>query len=124
MSLSNIKVNNKQVVGVDDEPVIDSENLLKSGGVVSYIDEEVKDKFPYIINETIDIPSTLDIADASGNVLTRFYEGHIQTKYFDSSYVVNKVNKIDTIDKIEEHSNLVVVDSSGYVLTKFEDGHI
>ena len=35
MSLSNIKVNNSNVIGVDEVPVYGSKNLIKSGGIVN-----------------------------------------------------------------------------------------
>ena len=36
MSLSNIKVNNSTIIGVDDEPIVNSQNLVTSGGVASH----------------------------------------------------------------------------------------
>jgi hypothetical protein len=37
MSLSNIKVNNSSIIGVDDEPTDGSNNLVKSGGIFNKI---------------------------------------------------------------------------------------
>jgi len=37
MSLSNIKVNNSTVTGVDNEPTAGSDNLIKSGGVFKFL---------------------------------------------------------------------------------------
>ena len=45
MSLSNIKVNNSTVIGVDNEPTAESDNLVKSGGVLKYL----VDTFGFII---------------------------------------------------------------------------
>ena len=37
MSLSNIKVNDSTVIGVDEQPTTGSNNLVKSGGVFANI---------------------------------------------------------------------------------------
>ena len=39
MALSNIKVNNQQVIAVDEEPITESDDLIKSKGVRKYLAE-------------------------------------------------------------------------------------
>ena len=61
----------------------------------------------------------LDITDTSGNVLVRFSNGDIKTRYFDS-------NKISTalMNDDAANSDLDITDISGNVLVRFSDGDI
>lgn len=74
--------------GVDDIPTTGSDNPVKSGGVYSTT--------PSI--EDTDVNSDLDFSDEDGNVLMRLYDGHIKTKYFDSSDLPSG-NIVDTSSK-------------------------
>ena len=92
MSLSSIKVNNQQVIGVDED-LIDyrSNNLAKSGVVVEAfigIESQVSEN-QYFTPQTHfdDSESDLSICDGNNNVLVSFSDGHIKTKNFDSKHL-------------------------------------
>lgn len=88
--------------------------------------------------------SDLDFSDEQGNILTRFSEGHIKTKYFDSSKDASeeerglmsaedktKLNTIeegadvsDVVTKNTDKSDLDFSDEQGNVVLRIKDGHI
>lgn len=47
--------------------------------------ERIQAKFDAIFPNSENETSDLDIIDSAGNVLVRCYNGHIKTKYFDST---------------------------------------
>ena len=72
MALDNIKVNNNQIAIVDNEPIIDSENLIKSKSVA-----EIGIKSDYSLAD-------LEITDEDDHTLFGIHKGDIRTKNFDS----------------------------------------
>lgn len=61
----------------------------------------------------------LDIADASGNVIARFSDGHIKTKEFDS-----RTTSSDIIKDTDSTADLDITDANGNVLARFVEGHV
>ena len=66
--------------------------------------------------------SDLDFSDEQGNILARFSEGHIKTKYFDSSkdvsgVVTENTNNAD-LDFSDEQGNVVMRIANGHIKTK------
>ena len=72
MSLSQIKVNDSVVTIVDDEPILESKNLVKSGGVEKNITVKSKKE---------NNGSDLNIIDKAGNILAKYEKGIHITKY-------------------------------------------
>lgn len=88
--------------------------------------------------------SDLDFSDEQGNILTRFSEGHIKTKYFDSSKDASEEErglmsaedktKLNTIEEGADVSGVVIKntdkgdldfsDEQGNVILRIKDGHI
>ena len=88
--------------------------------------------------------SDLDFSDEQGNILTRFSEGHIKTKYFDSSKDASEEErglmsaedktKLNTIEEGADVSGVVIKntdksdldfsDEQGNVVLRIKDGHI
>ena len=88
--------------------------------------------------------SDLDFSDEQGNILTRFSEGHIKTKYFDSSKDASEEErglmsaedktKLNTIEEGADVSGVVTKnidkgdldfsDEQGNVILRIKDGHI
>ena len=77
MSLSNIKVNDSTVTGVDEQPTAGSDNLVKSGGVQKYGIEFLSDISKIITQETEFTPSFPYIHAA-------ILQGHKYIIHFDS----------------------------------------
>lgn len=88
--------------------------------------------------------SDLDFSDEQGNILARFSEGHIKTKYFDSSKDASEEErglmsaedktKLNTIEEGADVSGVVIKntdkgdldfsDEQGNVVLRIKDGHI
>lgn len=88
--------------------------------------------------------SDLDFSDEQGNILTSFSEGHIKTKYFDSSKDASEEErglmsaedktKLNTIEEGADVSGVVIKntdkgdldfsDEQGNVILRIKDGHI
>lgn len=77
--------------------------------------------------------SDLDIADPQGNVLVRFTNGHIQTKYFDSNDSMTQEDKseiesellaVPAVNISNADADMDISDESGDVLVRFTEGGI
>lgn len=81
------------------------------------------------------------VIDDDGNVIIKSKNGHIQTKYFDSSKDATSQQrglmsasdkiKLDNLkfsdiegSSVDDNSNLVLCDENGYVILRLENGHI
>lgn len=90
--------------GVDEEPVVGSDNLVKSGGVYN--------STPTVANSYTE--SDLDISDEDGNVLAIIANGHIKVKNFDSADINESISAIlsnmgfDNITEFSEEENYVI----------------
>lgn len=60
----------------------------------------------------------LDIKDENGYVLVRFSNGHIRTKYFDSSNILTGISVADN-----DEADLDIKDDDNNVLARFSNGH-
>ena len=107
MSLNKISINNKEIIGVDDEPFAESDNLIKSKGVFENTPSLKLDNSSSLLN----------IGDEQGNVILEFNNGHLKTKEFNSNDAL--------ITQYDNSSNeLNVGDINGEVIAKFVNGHI
>lgn len=85
---------------VDDVPTAESENLVKSGGVKKYIDDN------FVRQD--EGPIDLDISDENNNTIARFSNGHIKTKNFDSyETATNVANNTEAISALEEKTDAI-----------------
>ena len=117
-------------VGVDDEPTAGSDNFVKSGGVSKAVKS--------IVSSSNYEFTDLDISDIFYNVIMRLKNGHIKTKYFDSSSIIeNNINpqffknikndvittNIDALDfcVADEMDNLILECIGGHIKTKYFD---
>lgn len=130
--------------------------VAKAGSWETFTDAEKAELVNYLYSITnvrvldIEGDSDLDITDLSGNVLSRFSDGHIKTKNFDSRNVINQsqldalndsindrfedvseeIEEIDSkivhpIDiKSKDEGDLDISDDVGNILARFENGHI
>ena len=118
--------------GVDDKPVKESDNLVKSGGIWNAITR----------NEN-NIPSKLFICDENGNVVLDLSNGFVKTKNFDSTKIPKEIESFlqiinENYEKIKEVENkinlkisdefgpirLFIKDKNGNVLLELYDGVI
>ncbi len=139
-----------EINGYDPTKGINIQNAIDVLAQKHIILEEESKTHPYITeSEDENDNSALDISDTDGNVVVRFYEGHIQTKNFDSSAIIKDVVtyeenglmisddkiKLDTVEEgaidnliynRSDNSSAVLnlSDENGYVIVQFKDGHI
>lgn len=96
--------------GVDNEPIDESENLVKSGGIASYI----KKSTPIVKhNDNTD----LDIEDDDNNIILRLQNGHIKTKNFTSEDVTTTTKEV-----FGDFSDFEIGDSDGNIIVAFKNG--
>ena len=82
--------------GVDDEPTAGSDNFVKSSGVFKAIEKGA------VVSSQDTAEADLMFSDEDGNVLVQFKDGHIKTKKFDSSNIVDLVGKKITDGEMDE----------------------
>ena len=97
----------EQLIGIDDEPTAESNNLVKSGGVYG--------STPSIDNTTEDIDFSID--DEEDNMILLMKNGHIKTQKFDSEK--NGQTEIGTSE-----NDFEISDEKNYPLCVFNNGHI
>lgn len=119
MSLSNIKVNNTTVISVDDEPVINSKNLVESGGVAEKI-KSVDDILEIIAPTTkIEFDGTNQCIETLSNTLD--YTHPIAQSYV--SYAVRLCSPGDKFTILAAGGNAFkccsFIDNSGKVLKQY-----
>ena len=100
-------IGNTPILIIDNKPELNSDNLVKSGGVYN--------NMPHIITNSED--ADFGVSDSDGNVILESEEGHIKTKNFDS-----RNSPISTYDNSD--SNFNIGDSNGNVICELKDGHI
>ena len=96
----------EQLIGIDDEPTAESNNLVKSGGVYGSTPS---------IDNTTDIDFSIN--DEEGNMILLMNNGHIKTQKFDSEK--NGQTEIGT-----SGNDFEISDEKNYPLCVFKDGHI
>ena len=93
-------------VGIDSEPTAGSNNLVKSGGIKTAIEntafnsgQKVKDvEIPEVEGVTTLVPQTnngvgdFQVEDENGNIIMRLFEGGIETKNFNSKDAIKSVS--------------------------------
>lgn len=99
-------------VGVDEEPVNGSKNLVESGGVSEILNTKVDCNFD-------DSLADLNIGDEEGEVIAQFKDGHIKTKNFDSRETGNVSSVYDN-----SSADFNIGDEDGNVVAQFKEGHI
>lgn len=102
--------------GVDDKPTDGSNNLVKSGGVYSRLNEN-----KIVFDD--DSEADLNIGDDEGNVIVEFSGGHIKTKNFDSRNGGSGNANVEATDDDSE-ADLNFSDDEGNVILQLKGGHI
>lgn len=87
------------------ELFVESGMAMRGGTLVPRIKDEIGE-------------ADLEVADENGLPLVRFENGHIRTKYFDSSIPSTKVDDSDV------EGDLHIEDADGLILATFKNGHI
>ena len=105
MSLNSIKINTNEVIGVDEQPIAGSDNLVKSGGVAK----------EFSSREGLG-SSDFSIADEDNNDIVQFSEGHIKTKNFNSKELIKDSDLDFRIS--DENDNCIVLFRNGHIKTK------
>ncbi|MBO7669890.1 MAG: SGNH/GDSL hydrolase family protein [Oscillospiraceae bacterium] len=91
-----------------------------------YVSEDMKD-FRQALGTKAAVSDTdasgpdLDITDGSGNVIVRFADGNLETKYF-KSVNVQYMSHSEPVDG--DHGDLLITDSAGNALVQFSGGNI
>lgn len=140
---TSFSINEADWQGVDDEPTVGSDNLVKSGGVADKI-SELEGKVDIAPTSNIgSIDVDLDLTDEEGYVLARFQNGHLKTKKFDSSKDAteedrglmnsNDKRKLNSVaegaDKADvavsiSNADFSLEDENHNVLVKFKNGEV
>jgi hypothetical protein len=114
--------------GVDDTPTPGSENLVKSGGVETYTNEN------FARQKHSESDTDLDLTDDFDNILVHFKDGHIKTKNFNSQniYTKEEVNfeiNSEVNEAIANHpysengeADLDITDENGNIIGRYKDG--
>lgn len=97
---------------IDDEPIPNSNNLVKSGGVARALDE--------LPTSTVNLPdSDFSIGDELGNDIVQFKNGHVKTKNFDS-----ESSGATHIEIVNDTKDFAISDENSNEIVQFKNGHI
>lgn len=96
-------------------PIASADEVSQLGQIVDEIDGKVP-----IIDNSVDADSDFEVSDEDGHVLLRLYDGHIETKNFNSS----QAGGLSVVEPIVAADDLEVSDENDYVVALFKGGHI
>jgi dipeptidyl aminopeptidase/acylaminoacyl peptidase len=102
---------NEDVLPVTHEDAVLDADGKSVGTKLTELEEKVK------IEVEEDTASDLEFSDNRDNVLVKFSEGHVETKYFDS-------RDIDNIGFSQIDEDFKISDKNGYDIVAFSEGHI
>ena len=125
--------NDAEIYAINEHLAISDRSIRETNSSVSDLEFRIgqfnfNKNYIYAVDSS-DGDSELDIADGQGNVIVRLDDGHIQTKYFDSSWVLNEIEYIEDNAVMNAlidtpYSDLDIVDTSGNVILRLNEGHI
>lgn len=119
MSLTEIKVNNNSIIGVNSSVVSYDESDERNRYTNLVSNQGIYDELIHMLDSS---DGDMNISDFQGNVLVEFKDGHIKTKEFDSRDVLDSSNAI--IQRDTTDSDMNIADYYGHVIVEFKDGHI
>ena len=112
-------------VGIDNVPTAGSDNLVKSGGVKSYVGVATYDK---LSSEEDNSDADLNFGDKAGGVILQLKGGNLKTKNFDSQKVVLDIQSLKQtgVDTALDDSSadLNIGDQYGGVILQIKKGNI
>lgn len=125
--------NDADISTINEHLAISDGSIIRTNSSVSDLEFRIgqfnfNKNYIYAVNSS-EGDSELDIADGQGNVIVRLDDGHIQTKHFDSSWVLNEIEYIEenaVMNALNEtpDADLDIVDPSGNVILRLNEGHI
>ena len=108
---------------IDAKPTQGSNRAVSSGGMYTSLENKSDKKSTPGIVTPEETEVDLYICDSDGNVIVELKNGHLRTKYFDSSNIDIEIDPIIK-ETSQTDADLYICDSFGHVIGEFINGHI